>query len=59
MIDIRQHDQYSLRNTIRAGCIHECWLFFNESHPAGSISELKTFDLAMAMPSPMASVRES
>ncbi|MFH1488133.1 MAG: BrxA family protein [Pseudomonadota bacterium] len=30
MIDIREHDHYSFRNTIRAGCIHECWLFFNE-----------------------------
>lgn len=29
MIDIREHDQYSFRNTIRAGCIHECWFFFN------------------------------
>jgi hypothetical protein len=29
-LDIREHDQYILRNTIRAGCIHECWLFFNE-----------------------------
>ncbi|MFZ4439903.1 MAG: hypothetical protein ACOYOS_15865 [Syntrophales bacterium] len=25
---IREHDQYSFRNTIRAGCIRECWLFF-------------------------------
>jgi hypothetical protein len=30
MTNIREHDQYSFRNTIRAGCIHECWLFFNE-----------------------------
>jgi len=30
MLDIREHDNYSLRNTIRAGCIFECWLFFNE-----------------------------
>ena len=30
MINIREHDNYSFRNTIRAGCIHECWLFFNE-----------------------------
>lgn len=30
MSDIRQHERYSFRNTIRAGCIHECWLFFNE-----------------------------
>lgn len=27
---IREHDQYSFRNTIRAGCIRECWLFFQE-----------------------------
>ena len=27
---IREHDHYSLRNTIRAGCIYECWLFLNE-----------------------------
>ena len=25
---IREHDQFSFRNTIRAGCIRECWLFF-------------------------------
>jgi hypothetical protein len=30
MTDIREHDRYSFRNTIRAGCIHECWIFFNE-----------------------------
>jgi hypothetical protein len=30
MIGIREHDRYSLRNTIRAGCIHEFWHFFNE-----------------------------
>jgi hypothetical protein len=37
MIDIREHDHYSLRNTIRAGCINECWLFFNElANGAGS-----------------------
>lgn len=30
MIIIREHDRYSFRNTIRAGCIHECWLFLNE-----------------------------
>ena len=27
---IREHDRYSFRNTIRAGCIRECWLFFQE-----------------------------
>lgn len=26
---IRLHDQYSLRNTVRAGCIEECWLFLS------------------------------
>ena len=30
MYDIRQHNHFSFRNTIRAGCVHECWLFFNE-----------------------------
>lgn len=30
MLIIREHDRYSFRNTIRAGCIHECWLFLNE-----------------------------
>src|SRR4030065_17171 len=45
MIDIRQHDQYSLRNTIRAGCIHECWLFFNEL-AKGAASEKVRRDLA-------------
>jgi len=30
MIVIREHDRYSFRNTIRAGCLHECWLFLNE-----------------------------
>jgi len=30
MIDIRQHHQYSFRNTIRAGCIREFWLFLQE-----------------------------
>ncbi len=45
MIDIRQHDQYSLRNTIRAGCVHECWLFFNEL-AKGAASEEVRRDLA-------------
>lgn len=27
-MSIREHDQYSFRNTIRAGCLRECWLFF-------------------------------
>ena len=45
MINIREHDQYSLRNTIRAGCIHECWLFFNEL-TKGATSEKVRRDLA-------------
>ena len=45
MIDIRQHDQYSLRNTIRAGCIHECWLFFNELTKGAGIEKVRR-DLA-------------
>jgi len=45
MINIREHDHYSFRNTIRAGCIHECWLFFNEM-AKGAGSERIRRDLA-------------
>jgi hypothetical protein len=41
MKDIRQHDNYSLRNTIRAGCIQECWLFFNEMAKGAKFEELR------------------
>lgn len=30
MSHIREHDQYIPRNTVRAGCINEYWLFLNE-----------------------------
>jgi len=42
---IREHDHYSLRNTIRAGCLHECWLFFNKL-ANGAVSEMVRRDLA-------------
>lgn len=45
MIDIREHDRYSFRNTIRAGCIHECWLFFNELSKGASSDKVRR-DLA-------------
>ncbi|MDO9112054.1 MAG: DUF1819 family protein [Desulfatirhabdiaceae bacterium] len=45
MIIIREHDRYSFRNTIRAGCIHECWLFLNEL-AKGANSEKVRHDLA-------------
>lgn len=45
MFAIREHDHYSLRNTIRAGCLHECWLFLNEL-AKGSIDEKVRRDLA-------------
>jgi hypothetical protein len=45
MIDIREHDHYSFRNTIRAGCIHECWLFFNELAKGASSDKVRR-DLA-------------
>jgi hypothetical protein len=41
MKDIRQHDHYSLRNTIRAGCIQECWLFFDEMTKGVGSEELR------------------
>lgn len=40
MNDIREHDQYIPRNTARAGCLDEYWLFFNElnkSNDAGKV----------------------
>jgi len=45
MINIREHDNYSFRNTIRAGCIHECWLFINEL-AKGADSDKARRDLA-------------
>jgi hypothetical protein len=42
MINIREHDQYIPRNTVRAGCINEYWLFFNElnkSHDAAKVRQ--------------------
>lgn len=45
ILGMREHDQYSLRNTIRAGCIHECWLFFSEM-AKGAGSEKVRRDLA-------------
>jgi hypothetical protein len=45
MISIREHDRYSFRNTIRAGCIHECWLFLNELEK-GATGEKVRCDLA-------------
>lgn len=45
MTAIREHDRYSFRNTIRAGCIHECWLFFNEMANGVSSEKLRR-DLA-------------
>lgn len=41
MADIRQHDDYSLRNTIRAGCIQECWLFFDELGKGVGVDRLR------------------
>jgi len=38
---IRQHDQYSFRNTIRAGCIHECWLFFKELRKGSNAEQVR------------------
>lgn len=45
MIPLREHDRYSFRNTIRAGCIHESWLFLNEL-AKGAPSEKVRTDLA-------------
>lgn len=45
MVRIREHDRYSFRNTIRAGCIHESWLFLNELSK-GANSEKVRRDLA-------------
>ena len=42
---IREHDQYSFRNTIRAGCIRECWLFFQELEKGSSAEKVRR-DLA-------------
>ena len=42
---ICEHDQYSFRNTIRAGCIRECWLFF-QALGKGSSAEQVRRDLA-------------
>jgi hypothetical protein len=41
MPEIRQHDHYSLRNTIRAGCIQELWYFFNELGKGLGVEELR------------------
>jgi hypothetical protein len=38
---IREHDQYSFRNTIRAGCIRECWLFFQEIEKSPSAEKAR------------------
>lgn len=40
MISIREHEQYIARNTVRAGCIDEFWLFLNalkKSHDPGKV----------------------
>jgi hypothetical protein len=41
MIAVRKHDQYSFRNTIRAGCIYECWLFFDELAKGADIKKVR------------------
>ncbi|MFH1983210.1 MAG: BrxA family protein [Pseudomonadota bacterium] len=45
MAEIRQHDHYSFRNTIRAGCIQECWLVFNEMAKGADLEKVRR-DLA-------------
>jgi len=45
MAEIRQHEHYSLRNTIRAGCIQECWLIFNEMAKGADLEKVRR-DLA-------------
>lgn len=40
MISIREHEQYIARNTVRAGCIDEFWLFLNalkKCHDTGKV----------------------
>jgi len=44
-MSIRKHDKYSFRNTIRAGCLRECWLFF-QGLGKGSRPEEVRHDLA-------------
>ncbi|MFH1147488.1 MAG: BrxA family protein [Pseudomonadota bacterium] len=41
LMAIREHSQYILRNTIRAGCIHESWLFFNEMAKGAGSEEVR------------------
>ena len=41
MPEIRQHDHYSLRNTIRAGCIEEFCCFFNELANGVGVADLR------------------
>ena len=41
MPEIRQHDHYSLRNTIRAGCIEEFCCFFNELGNGVGVADLR------------------
>ena len=41
VMPIRDHDQYSFRNTIRAGCIRECWLFFQELGKGSSAEQVR------------------